>query len=574
MKSRRMQLALAVTMSSMLALSACAGGTNGGTTPGDGSTAGDVEGAGDGVVADNPQDRDSVADGGVLNHPLDTFPTNFNGSHVDGNLGEWSRVTNATDPSFYLYSPEGEIEPRTEFLQEMPDVSEEDGKQVIRYTLNPEAVWNDGTPIDYTAFQATWQALRQSVDEGGYNNISTTGYENVESVEQGEQPNEVVVTMAEPFYPVTQFFSGVIHPTLGESADNFNDLMKSDVRADLRSGPFTFESLDTTAQTIVLVPNPTWWGETPKLEQVVFRQMEDSASIPAFRNGEIDLVKTYTNSRMQEVAGAQGLEMRQSPRLVRRVFVYNSEATALSDVEVRKALWQGMNVDELKTVQYSGMDYEEDAVGSVMYFNFQEEYEDNLPVEFDVEGAKATLEGAGYTMNANNVFEKDGQPLTVRYTAFGDDPIVTALAQTIQTQMQAIGVDLQLDIRSSAQFGETMEQRTFDFLGMAWGSTSPAPVTSLCQLYCSDSSSNYAQVGTPELDERMRQIGSFEDAAEQAAEINALEKEWMQEYGQRPWTYGPELWGFREGLANYGPAAYRWITPKWENVGWQTGYER
>ncbi|MDO5629029.1 MAG: ABC transporter family substrate-binding protein [Mobilicoccus sp.] len=572
MKNRRMQLALAAAMSGALLLSACAdGGNGGGGSPGDNGTAGGDNGAAgtDSLDASNPQDRDALQQGGELNLPMESFPTNFNGWHVDGNLSAWSTVTNATDPMMFLYSPEGEVSNRPEFLTEMPTTEEVDGKPVVTYNLNPDAVWNDGTKIDWTAFEATWKANRAPVDKEQYNNIANAGYEDIESVEQGDNENQVKVTFARPFFPITQVFSGLVHPKLGESPEAFNDTMKEDVHSELRSGPFKIESIDKTAQTIVLTPNEKWWGDAPMLDQIVYRQMEPSADIPAFRNGEIDMVGLGNKARYDQAAGAPNMEIRQSQRLTTRVFVYNSEATALSDVNVRKAMWQGMNVEELKSVQYSGMDYEEEPVGSYLYFNFQEEAENNVPVEFDVEAARQTLTDAGYTENANNMFEKDGQPLQVRYTAFGDDPITSALAQTIQTQMQAIGIDLEIDIRSGAQFGETMEQRTFDFLGMAWSSGSPSPVTGLCQIMCSDSSSNYAQVGTPELDERMKAIGSIEDAGEQAAEMNAIEKEWLEQYGQRPWTNGPAMGAYRTGLANLGPAAFASLTPKWENVGWE-----
>lgn len=90
MKSRRIQLALAVTMSSALALSACAGGGggNGGDNPGGGGTQGTGEQSG--IAQNNPQDRNSLEQGGTLTLPLASFPTNYNGWHIDGNLADWS----------------------------------------------------------------------------------------------------------------------------------------------------------------------------------------------------------------------------------------------------------------------------------------------------------------------------------------------------------------------------------------------------------------------------------------------------------------------------------------------------
>ena len=80
-----------------------------------------------------------------------------------------------------------------------------------------------------------------------------------------------------------------------------------------------------------------------------------------------------------------------------------------------------------------------------------------------------------------------------------------------------------------------------------------------------------ANFGTPEIDARIKKIGEISDPAAQAKEMNAVEKEWLKQYGQLPTWSGPDMWAYRTGLANFGPAAYASITPKWEDVGWQQG---
>lgn len=578
MKSRTTNLALAACMSVALVLSGCASEGAGDGTGGDGNGDGGGDGAGatgsvDGseIGATNAQDRNSLEQGGVFTRDLLDWTTNFNSWHIDGNLAEYNAVVDATNPILYNWTPDGTMTPRTEFLTEMPSVTEKDGAQVITYTMNPKAKWNDGTPIDHTAFEATRKAHAQTMDKGGYNNVATTGYEDVASVAQGESPNEVVVTMKRPFYPATEFFQSVLHPKLGGSPKAFNELMKTDFHPELRAGPFTLDTIDQQTKTIVLKPNDNWWGDKPLLNKVVFRQMEDSATIPAFTNGELDATRVGNKARLAQVQGATDLDVRTAPRLTTNVFVFNAAADNLGDVNVRKALWQSINREEIKQVRFNGMDWTEKPVNSALYYNFQPEAQDNYPVTFSVDDAKTTLQDAGYTAGPDGIFAKDGTKLSVKYTTFGDDPMVTALAQTVQKQVKAAGIDLQLDIRPSAAFGPTMEKRDFGFLAMAWASNSSSPVTSVCQTMCSDSASNYSTVGTPELDKRMKALGQIKDEADQTAEMNAIEKEWLTLYGQMPMFNGPDTWAVRKGLANWGPAAFASMHPQWENVGWVKG---
>lgn len=573
MKSRRIQLALAVAMSSALALSACASGGNSGGGQGGGGDAGATQGSGDAsqLAATNPKDRGTLEQGGSLTIPLASFPTNYNGFHVDGNLADWSTVLRATDPNLFLYTPEGEVTARPEYLQEMPKVEDTGGKTVITYKMNPKAVWNDGTKMDWKSFDATWKANKESVDKGGFNNVITSGYEDIESVKQGTTPEEVVVTMARPYFPETEMFISLVHPKLGESSKTFNDLMKNDVHAELRSGPFTFDKVDKQNGTITLKPNDKWWGNKPLLDQVVFREMEDSATIPAFKNNEIDITGVANKARLEQIQGAPDLDIRRSQRIVTNVYVFNSKAPSLKDINVRKAIWQGIDREQLKQVRFNGLDHTEKPTNSGMFYNFMPEATDNMPVQFDKAAAEKTLQDAGYVKGSDGIYAKDGAKVSVKYTTFGDDPLTTAMAQTTQNQLKAIGIDLQLDVRASAAFGETTEKKDFDFLAMAWSSSSPSPVSSVYQLMGSDSSSNYAHVGTKELDARMKAVGQIKDKQKQNNEINAIEKEWLAHYGQMPLFSGPIIAAYRKGIANYGPALFETLTPKWEDVGWEQG---
>ncbi|GMA38571.1 hypothetical protein GCM10025883_06160 [Mobilicoccus caccae] len=280
----------AAALSLALVLTSCASGTDGTDSRAGSGTAPPTQGASSesSLAATNPHPRADLAQGGTVTLPMAAFPTNFNRFHVEGTLAAWRDVTAATDPGLYRYSPEGEVTPRTEYLSAMPQVEDTNGTQVITYDLNPEAVWNDGTPIDWTAFEATWKARRAPIDQGGFNSVPDPAYARIASVEKGATAHQVVVTLREPHHPVTGVFSHLLHPKLGDK-DAFNTLMKDDVHAELRSGPFTVSDVDRQTRTIVLEPNQKWWGDKPLLDRVVFQQIEPSTAVPAARGGDVDL---------------------------------------------------------------------------------------------------------------------------------------------------------------------------------------------------------------------------------------------------------------------------------------------
>ena len=57
--------------------------------------------------------------------------------------------------------------------------------------LNPDAVWEDGSPITYEDLECTWQA---NLNTPG--SIATTGYDQITSVEAGTSEKQAVVSFS------------------------------------------------------------------------------------------------------------------------------------------------------------------------------------------------------------------------------------------------------------------------------------------------------------------------------------------------------------------------------------------
>lgn len=568
MKHRRRRLSAAL-LAGAVALSACTG-TGDPASPAPGTTGGPETQTG--LAQNNPSPRGALERGGTLTLPMDSFPTNFNAWHIDGNHAAWGEVTAATDPRLYQFSPTGEATPRAEYLRDMPTVRQRDGRTVITYRLNPKAVWNDGTKIDWRSFEATRAVNARTVDRGGFNNITTVGYQDVERVTQGATADEVVVTMRRPFHPVTELFVSLIHPRLADRGA-FNTLMKDAPHPELRSGPYTIASVDTHGRTVTLTPNPRWWGQTPLLDRVVFRQLDPSAELAAFSAGEISRTRLGDNARSKQVSGVPNTEIRSSQRLSTSVYVFNTKTAALSDLALRKAVWQGIDRAELARVRFNGTGYSETPPGSALLFSFQPGARDNLPAHYDPAAAEATLVEAGYVKGSDGVYAKNGRKAAVKYTAFGDDALTTALARTTQTQLHKVGIQLDLDVRPRNQFGQAMQARDFELVYMTWSINGPSPVPGACQVMCSDSPANQSGAGTAVLDARIDRLGQIGDQTRQVDEINTVEAEWLKFYPQLPLWHGPDQLAYRKGLANYGPAAFASLTPRWEDVGWVAGSE-
>ena len=516
-----------------------------------------------GKAYNNPQPRANIRDGGTLRLDLGEIGPNFNGFSVDGGTAYVRSIMTWLGPQLWNYSVTGVASPNPDYLLSAELISED--PETVLFTMNPEARWNDGTPIDWTAFDTTWRT--QSGNDPRYNPQATDGYRSIGNVERGGAPNEVIVTFKEPFYPFEYLFAELEHPR-NIDPDFYKTGWVNDLHPELLAGPFTVESLTETR--LELRRNPNWWGEPAKLERVIFLEMEDQASINAFQNGEIDAVSVYSADRRRQIQNMTDVQIRRGFALFTAVFTMGQDSAFFSDPSARRAFVLGTNRELLTEIRYQGMDWQEDPPGSVLVYPWQDGYQDNLEdLHFDPEAAMRTLDEAGWTMGADGIRYKDGRPAQFRFVTFGDDPLSAALARAQQRMAQDIGIRMDIDNRKGADFSKTITSGDFDVVFMGWSATDPFGYVNACQLFCSDSESNFSRLGSPEIDVLLRRPGTIADRQQAIAAANIAEREALQLIGTFPLFNGPSDVAVKKGLANFGPAGFANSDRK--NVGWQIG---
>lgn len=559
--------AIAAVTASALILSGCAGGDSGSSgsdSSADGASAPgeELEVSLDGAY--NEQDRESLAKGGELTLAISEISEQQNPFQADGTLYT-NHVWQYYNPQITLFNGKGEFEPNNDYLTEVTD-EVVDGKTVVTYTIRDEAQYNDGTPIDWKSFEHTWKFNNGENEE--LNVSSTDGYELIESVEQGENEKQAVVTFKQE-YAWWQGLFGFLLPTQVDSAEVYNEGYINELHPEWGAGPYKVDNVDFNTGTVSFVPNENWWGDEPLLDRVTFRQMESQASINAFKAGEVDATGVASKDRLASVEDMDGIEIRTAMRPSNILITLNSESPHLGDIKVREAIMTGIDRAQLATIRFNGIGYEEELPGSFTLYQTQEGYEDIFGelVQFDVEKAKSLLDEAGWTEGSNGVREKDGETLTLNYVLLGDDPNSRASASATQKMMRDIGVDLQIQERPSSDFSKVITERSFDVFPMGFASSDPFGVAYFGQMYMSDSELNRSGTGTEELDAKIEELQQIGDGDEQIARANELEKEALGTYGIMPFANGPDMVAVADPkLANYG--AYSFATVGVEDIGY------
>ena len=503
-----------------------------------------------------------LKDGGTLRLSVTSLGPDFN--LLGTNVTAYTQA--ALSPMYYngiwQSDPMGKRTLSPEFAKSF-DVSEENGVPVVSIELNPEAKFNDGTPIDYKALQATWNILKST--DGDYK-IETSGiYGSVGSVERDGDDFKVKVTFATPYFPVNVLFGEILHPALLDK-ELFNNGFVDNPHPEYAAGPFTIAEggWNSAEKTLTLTRNEKWWGDKPVLERIIFRQMDSAAERAAFKNDEIDAAPATAAASYKELKEVANTEMRRGVRLFSGGMIMNP--ARMQDVALRRAVMAGLKRDAISKVRFQGLDYEEKVPGSMIHMPFSEYYQDNYPTpNNDASVASKILEEAGYTKNGD-YYEKDGKQAAFKYSVFGDDPTSKAVAQTVVQQLKDAGINVELDARAASEFGKAMQSKDYDATASGYGLTNPDATQATQQFYLREKPED---AGTDEINEMIEKMKLIADDKERNQACNEIEKKHMAEVAVMvPLFNGPEYRFVKKGLHNYGVSLFQGNGIHWEKVGW------
>ncbi|GAF47028.1 ABC transporter family substrate-binding protein [Rhodococcus wratislaviensis] len=544
-RSARTRLAVSV-----LALGLVLGGCGGSDT-------GDVE-AGSGSIGTtndiNPHDPSELRDGGNLRLALSGFPPNFNTLSNDGNDTEIGAILKPMMPRAFSTDASGALSVNHDYFTDVALTGTD--PQQVTYTIDPKAVWSDGTPITWADIQS--QAAALSGENKDFLIANTSGFERVDRVERGVDDRQAVITFAEPYAEWKGQFAGnsMLYPkSVTATPEAFNESLRDGVT--LTSGPFRIVSIDRAQNRITLGRNPVWWGNTPKLDTITYSVLDDAARIPALQNNEIDASGLGTIDEVKTAQGSAGIAIRRAPGNQFSHITFNgAEGSILADPELRVALSKGIDRQGIATAIQNGLVDDPQPLNNHVYLNGQEGYQDNsAAVSYDPEEAARRLDELGWKLNGE-FREKDGRRLEIRDVMYQSTTWVQ-IAQILQQNLAQIGAKLNIDTRGGTGFfTDVIQPGDFDIAQFSWVGD-PFPLSGLPQIYAynpDDLQGNYGRIGSPELNALIERTISELDPQKAIELANEVDTAVFEEGFSLPLVQAPGNVAVRDNLANFGAA--------------------
>lgn len=452
-----------------------------------------------------------------------------------------------------------------------------DVAMTVTYPLNPDAVWEDGSPITEADFQCTFDATMNTPGS-----LSTTGYDQILDVTEGDDAGSVVVTFASVYAPYKNLFNVIIKAA---AVADCNDI-SADFAEELPiSGrPWILDSW--SSDQAILVPNEAYWGDNiPVAERVVMVPKADQdTEVASLLSGESEMIFPQAFSGLSDALNDPNIEFTPGYGTNYEGLYFQQDSGPFADDDFRTAFSMSIDRDKILENIYGPIFPGGELLNCGVWVPTIGPWCDQTAFQdtFDSAGAEQVLTDAGWVKDAAGMWTLDGAPPPeIRWVVNTGNVRRETTQALIIPDLQAAGFNV---VSSNCDAACYFQQRlpALDYeLAMYINTASPDPtVTGIlaCENVPSAANANQGQNSTgwcnEEATELMHQSDAELDEATRADQIHQIAALMAQDHVMLPLYQFPNIVAWRTdrigGPVDAEAANYRAFSNNlfdWEPIG-------
>lgn len=393
-------------------------------------------------------------------------------------------------------------------------------------TIRGDVKFTDGEKLTAEDVAFTYNTLRDTSSVNDFTMLNRA-----EAVDD----TTVVFHMERPYsiWPYTMAIVGIV-PEHAYSADYGEH--------PVGSGRYILKQWDK-GQQVIFEANPDYYGDEPKMKRVTVLFMEEDAAFAAVSAGRADLTYTAASYSDQIVDGYQLLAFETVDNRgfnLPAIAAGKTDAAGnplgndlTADVRVRRAINIGIDRNEM-------IDHVLNGYGSPAYSVCDKMpwYNAAAETDYDLGGAKALMEEAGWMEGPDGIREKDGEKaaMTLMYPA--GDSVRQALAADTANQLKKLGIDVKTE---GVGWDVAYDRAQAEALMWGWGAHTPMELYNIYHTMADTGLAEYSPYANERLD-------AYMDEALASNDLEESYKLWQQ-----------AQWDGTQGITQQGDIPWIWL---------------
>ena len=346
------------------------------------------------------------------------------------------------------------------------------------YTLRPDLVWSDGTPLTSKDVVYTFNRIL----EGRYEKTNFGNYvRNIESVTATDE-RTVVMTVKAPS-PIMERLAVYIlpeHVWSGIDAKAVKSFANEPEEGQVLvgSGPFLVAQREA-GQFIRMVANDSYYLGRPKVDELVFRVYNNpDALAQALIKGEVDFAEGLTADVFTTLEGQEGITTYAGSYSGFNELAFNTGAALsdgtpigdgnphMKDLAVRQAISYAIDREQLVDKILDGYGTPGSTIIPPLYSTL---HEDPGTQTYDPARANQILDDAGYAMGPDGIrVGPDGKPMSYRLFVRSDSATSVKAGEYFKSYLADIGIEANIKPVTEDALYEIVGQGNFDMFEWGW----------------------------------------------------------------------------------------------------------
>ena len=418
--------------------------------------------------------------GGSISFGMTGSPTGCNPNTPSGDTPATLTLLGGVLPSPYVVEADGLPMANSDLIASAEPLNL--NPLTVVYTLNPKAVWSDGVPITANDFKYAWEQQRGDADGTSTNVVSIAGYRDITSVTGTNGGHTVTVKFKTVFADWQMLFANLLPAHVMEKVGWDPSCSTVSPSIDLSGGPFEIASVSNSE--IRLVQNPKWWGAPTSSKSITVHLASSTAELSSWMSsGFVQVAEptTVTPSFLTDVTGLPGAQSDADTSNTLLQLDMASSLDARLSPDLRTAIALSINRQQLLNQQVSWAAPGITVANSHVYVQGQQGYKPapsatvptttipattsststtvigaggsvNFPVTPVPAQADAFLAASGLVKTADSPYYHSafGVPFTLHMVVDESDPWAASAAPTIRADLQAAGINTDIETATSA----------------------------------------------------------------------------------------------------------------------------